>query len=90
MQHDKNSDGGKAYSVLPLDEWILGVEDQYIIETISEISSKSKWDCNEATYILQSACLKEWRRRYGPRTIPKIVSEVDMILTDELNYDVML
>ena len=85
-----NSDGGKVYSVQPLDEWILDVEDQYIIETISEISSKSKWDCNEATYILHNACLKEWKTRHGSRSVPKIVSEIEMILTDDRDYSIML
>ena len=66
------------------------VEDQYIIETISEISSKSKWDCNEATYILHNACLKEWKTRHGSRSVPKIVSEIEMILTDDRDYSIML
>ena len=83
MHINPNDDLKKVYILRSLDEWILEVEDQYIIETISEIKLKSKWDRNEATDSLRNICLKEWRNRYGPRPIPKILPEVEMILSDD-------
>jgi len=83
MQFNPNEDLKKVYILRSMTEWILEMEDQYIIETVSEIRSKSKWDCNEATTSLQNICLKEWRRRHGAIPMPKILPEIEMILSDD-------
>jgi hypothetical protein len=39
--------------------------DFFILERLKIISLKDKWDINEATLAVKSACLKEWYRRHG-------------------------
>tara|TARA_R110000851_G_scaffold91748_2_gene200282 strand:+ start:1988 stop:2269 length:282 start_codon:yes stop_codon:yes gene_type:complete len=83
---EESSSVKKVFECTPLNDWIKTVEDHYIIETISDINAKCVWECNEATYALQRACLGEWKSRYRSKPIPKIVSEIEMVLNDDRDF----
>lgn len=59
--------------MVPLEVSVRGDTDFFILERLKIISLKDKWDINEATLAVKSACLKEWYRRHGEgASIPDI------------------
>ena len=74
-------DNANISNLTPLCKWVKQASDQYIIETMANISAKPRWECNEATWVLKEACIKEWQSRHSSSPMSTIISEKEMILT---------
>jgi len=70
----------------PLSETIIELSDEEIIDSLSWISSKPRWEKTEATRELEEGLRKEWSKRKKTNP-PRVVSELEMIFEEVENIN---
>jgi len=51
--------------MIPLGKYVKSLETEEIVESLSQIYSKYRWERNETTEKLRLLLLNEWKRRKG-------------------------
>ena len=51
--------------MIPLGKYVKSLETEEIVESLSQIYSKYRWERNETTEKLRQLLLNEWKRRKG-------------------------
>jgi hypothetical protein len=66
----------------PLSETILELSDEEIIDSLSWISAKPKWEKTGATTELENTLKQEWskRRKTNP---PRVISDIEMVFEEK-------
>ena len=76
------SDDIKFLKMRPLSETIAELSDEEIIDSLSWINAKPKWEKTGATIELENSLKKEWskRRKTNP---PRVISGIEMIFEEK-------
>jgi hypothetical protein len=72
----------KFLKMRPLSETITDMSDEEIIDSLSWISAKPRWEKNGATAELERSLKKEWSKRKKTNP-PRVISEIEMVFEEK-------
>ena len=77
LESEKNYAGNRMMS---LDVYVGTLDDEDIILYLSKYRSMTKWQKSDVSNESADKMKKEWKRRHGIKPIPRVLTDIDMVV----------